>query len=95
VRAHTRQFTAERQMQAAESCCFACRAAIWFSLGQTVGLLWFFFAPLGGIMAIYATEDGIRMMQVRLRQRHRPTLEEMVRKTTASLAHAQPFPLCY
>mmetsp|Transcript_35139 Transcript_35139/g.79980 ORF Transcript_35139/g.79980 Transcript_35139/m.79980 type:complete len:774 (+) Transcript_35139:33-2354(+) len=37
--------------------------SIWLAFGQTIGLVWFFFAPLGGVMAIYATEDGIRMMQ--------------------------------
>ena len=31
---------------------------------QVWGLGWFFFAPVGGLVAIYATEDSIRIMQV-------------------------------
>eukprot|EP00281_Chroomonas_sp_CCMP1168_P023676 CAMPEP_0206235776 /NCGR_PEP_ID=MMETSP0047_2-20121206/13344_1 /ASSEMBLY_ACC=CAM_ASM_000192 /TAXON_ID=195065 /ORGANISM="Chroomonas mesostigmatica_cf, Strain CCMP1168" /LENGTH=797 /DNA_ID=CAMNT_0053660031 /DNA_START=59 /DNA_END=2452 /DNA_ORIENTATION=- len=38
-------------------------ACIWFDLGQVAGLGWFFFAPVGGMIAIYATEDSIRVLQ--------------------------------
>jgi len=36
---------------------------IWSALGKVWGLGWFFFAPVGGLVAIYATEDSIRIMQ--------------------------------
>lgn len=34
-----------------------------FTFGALAGVVWFFAFPLGGMVAVYATEDGIRMMQ--------------------------------
>uniref|UniRef100_A0A7S4KUF0 Phospholipid/glycerol acyltransferase domain-containing protein n=1 Tax=Guillardia theta TaxID=55529 RepID=A0A7S4KUF0_GUITH len=42
---------------------FLCTCAFWFTFGEFVGLVWFFTAPVGGMLAIYATEESFQLLK--------------------------------